>query len=140
MDSSEDTQEMTRMLASERQRLAEMVELAPFCMMVMNGPALVIVAVNPTAGRVLAGGEDVKERPFDGAFSRDGWLVEGVRAAYRDDTTWTSGPRPIATPDGAAGDGGKRTFIFTAVPAHEDGKVDGVVLYGVDVTGWPEHA
>jgi two-component system CheB/CheR fusion protein len=89
---SAELQELTRILGGERGRLAEMVELAPFCMMIMKGPALYIDALNPTCLRLLAT-EDAQQHPFEEILSREPWLVEGVRQSYRDDKVWTSEPR-----------------------------------------------
>jgi hypothetical protein len=106
-------------------------------MMIMKGPALYIDALNPACLRLLAT-EDAQQHPFEEILSREPWLVEGVRQSYRDDKVWTSEPRKIAFRAGPDA-GQQRTVVFTAVPTHEDGKVDGVVLYGEDVTG-PPHA
>ena len=127
-------QDLTRILGSERARLAEMVELAPFCMLVMKGTALLIDAVNPAAASVLAT-EEARHRPFEEMFARDTVLVEGVRRAFRDDHQWSSGVREVDVKQGASTI--RRTYIFTAIPTHDDSKVDGVVLYGEDVTGMP---
>ena len=127
-------QDLTRILGSERARLAEMVELAPFCMLVIKGPALLIAALNPAAARVLTT-EETRHRPFEEVFARDTALVEGVRRAFRDDHPWTSDPREVDVKQDAGTV--RRTYLFTAIPTHEDGKVDGVVLYGEDVTGLP---
>jgi two-component system, chemotaxis family, CheB/CheR fusion protein len=130
---SSELQEMTRILSSERARLAEMVELAPFCMMIMKGPALYIHALNPASARVLAS-EDTHHQPFEEVLVHDTVLVEGVRNAYRNDHVWTSGARKVSLRSGPDA-GTERMFVFTAIPTHDDGKVDGVVLYGDDVTG-----
>jgi two-component system CheB/CheR fusion protein len=130
---SSELQEMTRILSGERGRLAEMVELAPFCMMIMKGPGLYIDALNPASTRVIAN-EDVLHRPFEEVLAEDAVLVEGVRQAFRNDHVWMSGARKVKLRLGPD-TGTERMFVFTAVPTHEEGKVDGVVLYGDDVTG-----
>ncbi len=130
---SAELHDLTRILTSERARLAEMVELAPFCMMVIKGPALLIDALNPMASRVL-GVEDARTRPFEDV-ARDTHLVEGVRGAYRENRAWTSSAREVTLKHG--GSIVQSKFVFTAIPTHEDGKTDGVVLYGEDVTTTP---
>jgi len=130
---SGELQELTRILSSERARLGEMVELAPICMMVMKGPALYIDALNPACGRLLPMDEAL-HRSIDEVLARDTDLVEGIRTAYREDRVWASDPRMLPLRVGP--DAGKEhPFVFTAVPTHDEGKVDGVVLYGEDVSG-----
>src|SRR6185436_2388972 len=51
---SSELHEITHTLGSERTRLTRMVELAPFCMMILKGPGLFIDSFNPAATRVLA--------------------------------------------------------------------------------------
>jgi two-component system CheB/CheR fusion protein len=130
---STELHDVTRILGGERVRLAEMVELAPFCMMVLKGPGLIVAAFNPASTRVLAN-ENAFHRPFEEVFARDASLIDGVRGAYRDDRVWRSDPRKITVREGAS-KGAEHTFVFTAVPTHEDGKMDGLVLYAEDVTG-----
>jgi len=111
-----------------------MVELAPFCMVVMKGPGLIIEVVNPVGSAVL-GADDAVHRPFEEIFTRDADLASAVRTAFREDKVWTGAPRDVTLArDGRRVD---RTFVFSAVPTHEEGKTDGIVLYGEDVTGAP---
>ena len=130
---STELQDMTRTLSRERARLAEMVELAPFCIMVLKGPGLVVDAVNPACARVLAG-DEVRGRPFEEVFAQDAALIDGVRRAFRDGSAWTSERRNVVLRGGTSA-GADRVFVLTAVATHEEGKVDGIVLYGEDVTG-----
>src|SRR5438477_1582063 len=130
---STELQDMTRTLSRERARLAEMVELAPFCIMVLKGPGLVVDAVNPACARVLAG-DEVRGRPFEEVFAQDAALIDGVRRAFRDGSAWTSERRTVVLRGGTSA-GAARVFALTAVATHEEGKVDGIVLYGEDVTG-----
>jgi two-component system CheB/CheR fusion protein len=132
---SSELHELTTSLRSERVRLAEMVELAPFCMMVLTGPGLVIDAFNPAATRVLAT-EDTRRRAFEEVFAGDPVLIDGVRGAYRHGSVWTSPRRVIHLREGESA-GAERSFRFIAVPARTDGAVDGIVLYADDVTGMP---
>jgi two-component system CheB/CheR fusion protein len=130
---SAELHDLTGTLSSERERLGEMVELAPVCMMVLRGPGLSVEAFNPASTRVLAN-EDALHHPFEEVFAADPVLIDGVRKAFRDDTVWVSAPTTIKIRRGAI-KGTDRLFLFTAVPSHEDDKVTGIVLYGEDVTG-----
>jgi hypothetical protein len=130
---STELHELTRTLGGERARLSEMVELAPFCMMVLSGPGLTVDAFNPASTRVLAN-EAALHHGFEEVFAADKPLIDGVRKAYRDDIVWTSAPTPIKVRGGSAR-GDERVYVFTAIPSHEDDKVTGIVLYGEDVTG-----
>jgi two-component system CheB/CheR fusion protein len=132
---SAELHDMTRILGSERARLSEMVELAPFPMMVLKGSGLMVEAFNPASTRVLAN-EEALHHPFEEVFASETVLLDGVRGAYRDDTVWTSSPTKVRLRSGGH-KGTDRVFVFTAVPSHEEGKVAGVVLYGEDVTGFP---
>jgi len=123
---------MTRILGGERARLSEMVELAPCCMVVVKGPELRIEAANPAAARLFDLGE-VRDRAVEEVLGSDVPLVEGLRAAYREDRVWTSGPRTIVPRAGDAAH--PRTLLFTVVPTHDEEQTDGIVLYGEDVTG-----
>src|SRR5437763_8097994 len=107
--------------------------MAPYVLMIMKVPGPFIDALNPASKRVIAA-EDSQHRPFEEVLSDDAVLVDGVRNAFRNDRLWTSGPRKLKLRSGPDS-GTERTFVFTAVPTHDDGKVDGIVLYGDDVTG-----
>jgi two-component system CheB/CheR fusion protein len=130
---SSELHELTRTLSGERVRLAEMVELAPFCMMILKGPGLVVDSFNPAATRILAT-EDAAGRAFEEVFAADAALIDGVRGAYRSGTAWTSPRRALRLRTGDAS-GEERVFRFVAVPTRLDGTADGIVLYGDDVTG-----
>jgi two-component system, chemotaxis family, CheB/CheR fusion protein len=126
---------LTRTMTGERGRLARMVELAPFCMMILKGPGLVIDDFNPAATRVLAT-EESRGRTFEEVFAADSVLIDGVRGAYRRGTAWTSPRRRIELRQGE-GEGETREFRFIAVPTQIDGATDGVVLYGEDLSALP---
>ena len=127
-------QDLTRSLADERRRLSEMVELAPFYIMVLRGPALIVEAFNPRYARMLEG-RDVVGRPLEevSAVAELSDAVSLVREAYHQDRARVT-PRMRAR---VPGDGGKpvaRDLIYTIVPSHDsEGRVDGVVLYAEDV-------
>ncbi len=130
---STELHDLTRTLGSERARLAGMVELAPFGMMILKGPGLVIDAFNPAATRVLVT-EDAGGRAFEEVFSADPVLIDGVRGAYRTGSVWTSPRRTIRLREGSSS-GDERTMRFIAVPTRIDDAADGMVLYADDVTG-----
>jgi len=129
---SSELHELTHVLTGERGRLARMVELAPFCMMILKGPGLLIDSFNPAATRVLAT-EETRGRTFEEVFAADAVLIDGVRGAYRTGTTWTSPRRRIELRRGESR-GEPRDFRFIAVPTELDGATDGVVLYAEDLS------
>ncbi len=135
---STELQELTRTLSSERVRLAGMVEMAPFGMMILKGPGLVIDAFNPAATLILAT-EDAGGRGFEEVFAADPVLIDGVRGAFRSGSAWTSPRRAIHLREGSSS-GDERTYRFIAVPMRTDGTPEGVVLYAADVTGLREDA
>jgi PAS domain-containing protein len=126
---------LTRTLSGERGRLGRMVELAPFCMMILKGPGLVIDSFNPMATRVLAT-EESRGRTFEEVFAADPVLIDGVRGAYRSGTAWTSPRRRIKLRQGE-GEGDERDFRFIAVPTQLDGATEGVVVYAEDLSALP---
>jgi uncharacterized protein YukE len=132
---STELHEMTHTLSGERGRLSRMVELAPFCMMILKGPGLVIDAFNPAATRVLAT-EETRGHTFEEVFAADAVLIDGVRGAYRSGTPWTSPPRRVKLRQGE-GEGEDREFRFIAVPTELDGVTDGIVLYAEDLSALP---
>jgi two-component system CheB/CheR fusion protein len=132
---SSELQELTGTLTGERLRLAKMVELAPFCMMILKGPALLIDAFNPSATRVLAT-EEARGHPFEEVFASDAVLIDGVRNAYRTGAVWTS-PRRLITLREGEGSGEKREFRFVAVPTEMEGTTEGIVLYAEDLSALP---
>ena len=130
-------QELTIMLESERVRLSEMVELAPFYIMVLRGPGLIVEAFNPRYTKLL-GGHVVQGRPLDEVFELF-WdagiaIVRLAREAYIQDSIRTTARTLIHLPkvNGKAIDS---YFVYTIVPSHDAfGKVTGVVIYAVDET------
>ncbi len=132
---SNELHDLTRTLAGERGRLARMVELAPFCMMILKGPGLLIDSFNPAATRVLAT-EHAEGRAFAEVFAGDSVLARGVHEAYRTGTTWTSPRRQVTLRQGE-GRGEDRPFRFIAVPTETEGVTDGVVVYAEDLSALP---
>jgi two-component system CheB/CheR fusion protein len=64
---TQDLQDVLETLASERVRLSEMIELAPFYILVLRGPSLNVEACNTRYARLLAGREYLG-RPVDEVF------------------------------------------------------------------------
>ncbi|HYF64733.1 MAG TPA: CheR family methyltransferase, partial [Herpetosiphonaceae bacterium] len=129
-------QKLSAMVESERVRLAEMVELAPFHIMVLQGPNLVIEALNPHYARALEGrkvnGKTLEE--IAGAFWPGLEPLAMAREVYFNNTVMTSGPLPALVPD-ETGAITERLFAYTLVPTHNAaGMVDGVVMYAIDET------
>ena len=130
-------QETTALLESERVRLAEMVELAPFYIMVLRGPKLLVEAFNPRYARILRGRE-IQGRPLEIVFEL--FWEEGipiVRTAHevyeRGITRMT--PRIRTRLPNINGEYNESYFVYTLVPSHDaSGKVAGVVIYAVDET------
>ncbi|HET6899548.1 MAG TPA: hypothetical protein VFK70_14430, partial [Vicinamibacteria bacterium] len=132
---STELNDLTQMLTGERARLGRLVELAPFCMIILKGPALLIEAFNPAATRVLAT-EQTRGRTFEEVFASDAVLIDGVRGAYRSGAAWTSPRRRITLRQGE-GQGQEREFRFIAVPTQLEGATEGVVLYAEDLSALP---
>src|SRR5256886_12907728 len=130
-------QEATIMLESERGHLAEMVELAPFYIMVLRGPNLIVEAYNPSYAQILKGRE-VHGRPLEIVFEL--FWEEGipiVRAAHE---VFRQGimqmtPRVLTRVPNTNGGYSESYFVYTLVPSHDaGGKVSGVIIYAVDET------
>ena len=123
-------QELTRFLTGERRRLAETVEQAPFDIMVLRGPELLVESMNPRLG-ILFGKGDPLNHPFEVECTAP--VLEPVRAgtrkAFRGGRAWQGEPVRFGEP------GSERVFQFSAIPTHSgNGDVDGVVVYVEDVT------
>jgi two-component system CheB/CheR fusion protein len=128
-------QELTRMLTGERVRLTEIVEKAPFYVLVLRGPALQVDTVNPPLAAMFYDGP-VGNRPFDDVCTDTALapLRSGVRRAFADGRPWYSEWIPLDR------GGQRRSYQFTAVPTHDaDGSVSGVVVYVEDVTDRQVH-
>ena len=118
------------MLTGERGRLSEIVEQAPFQVMVLRGPGLLLETMNPPLA-ALFHTDSTANRPFD-EICTDLALEPvriGVRRAFVEGRPWYSEWLRVGSGDG------ERYYQFSGVPTHEqEGKVDGVVLYAEDVT------
>jgi two-component system CheB/CheR fusion protein len=133
-------QELTSILESERGRLAEMVELAPFYILVLRGPTLIIEAYNPRYAH-LVDARSVQGRPLDEVIDLF-WeagveIVHLARDAYRTDKTQTT-PRILTRlprVQDLHGEQIESYFTYTIVPSHDSsGRVDGVIIYALDET------
>lgn len=132
-------QALSTMLESERKHLAEMVEFAPFYMMVLSGPHLIVEAYNPNYARLIEQ-QAVQGHPLDEVidqFWENGLeIVHLARDAYR--LAVPQKKRRIQTHLRHSQDQAGNTalyFSYTAVPSrNSNGKVDGVLLYALDET------
>jgi two-component system CheB/CheR fusion protein len=127
-------QELNRVLTGERVRLSEMVELAPFYIVVLRGPSLLVDAMTPPSSG-LFGGREALGLPFEDVCLGPALepLLAGVREAFRRDRRWASGRLLTALP--GSDDRGPRELVYSVAPSHDaDGRVVGVVIYGEDVT------
>jgi two-component system CheB/CheR fusion protein len=134
---SGELQELATMLESERCRLAEMVELAPFYILVLRGPHLRVEAFNSGYARLL-GGYDVRGRPLEEVaqyfWNTDTRIVDLAREVYLHDSPRTS-PRLLSMFVSRRGEPSEHIFVYRIVPNHDHaGQVVGVVLYAIDVT------
>jgi hypothetical protein len=114
-------QELNRVLAGERRRLSEMVELAPFHIAVLRGSTLSVEAAN-SASLQLFKVEDALGRPFEEVCRGPAFepLLQGAREAFRRDRPWNSAR--IATPVERPGaEPAVRELVYTVVPTHDAG-------------------
>jgi two-component system, chemotaxis family, CheB/CheR fusion protein len=134
---SAEMQELTTLLQNERVRLLEMVELAPFDLIVLRGANLTIEAFNQRYARLLEGREilgrplaEVSELLWNGG----GQLLQLARKAFKQDSTSTT-PRMRAHLPQAEGEARESYFVYTIVPTHDTlGRVTGVIIYAIDQT------
>jgi two-component system CheB/CheR fusion protein len=130
-------QELTTTLESERVQLAEMVGLAPFYIMVLRGPNLLVEAFNPRYARLLSE-QEVLGRPLEVVFELF-WetgipLVRLTHEVYQQNVTRITS-RMLTPVPGPDGEFTANYFVYTLVPSHDAfGKVSGVIIYAVDET------
>lgn len=127
--------ETGKSLADERVRLTEMVELAPFYILVLRGQGLLIEAFNAISSGLL-GGREVIGQPFAEIFVEPEMaeLVNLAREAYRTDESRTSSRIRTRLSD-QRGKVTESYFVYTIVPTHDrEGKVDGLMIYAEDVS------
>jgi signal transduction histidine kinase len=118
-----------------------MVELAPFYILVLRGPTLIVEAYNPRHARYLDG-RAVQGRPLDEVIDLF-WeagveIVHLARDAYRTDTIFTTHRMLThlpSTKDAHNSNALEAYFEYTIVPSHDtQGKVDGLIIYATDET------
>ncbi len=132
-------QEVAQTLDSERVRLAEIVELAPFYILVLRGPNLVVEAFNPNYAYMLEG-RVVQGRPVDEVMELF-WktqlgmtLIQQAREVYQRDEVRTL-PRAHITSQQQQDEHDETYFVYTLVPSHDvHGHVNGVIIYARDET------
>lgn len=139
---SSELQEMTSILENERVRLAEMVELAPFYILVLRGPSLIVEAYNPRYTKLLEERE-VLGRPLEAVIDLL-WepeanfpLLRFAREVYIQDTPKTIPSIHTFEPEAQDTHAGQREgyFSYTIVPSHNvSGRVNGVIIYTADET------
>ncbi|HEY5002191.1 MAG TPA: ATP-binding protein, partial [Ktedonobacteraceae bacterium] len=136
-------QELTTVLGNERVRLSEMVEFAPFYILVLRGPALTVEAYNPRYARFLeepdVQGHALEEvidlfwEPNAGfaltRLARDVYVKELPKTLSRIRTILPG------TRQGTSSEQREGYFSYTLVPSHNaSGHVDGVIIYASDET------
>ena len=129
-------QEMTHMLDNERARLLEMVELAPFSVLVLRGPRLLVEAFTPRFAPGVEPGA-VQNRSLDDVFDlfwQDGAaMVRLVHEVYNQNVTHTTARVLSRFPKEEAAE--ERYVVYTLVPSHDAaGRVSGVLIYALDET------
>ena len=130
-------QELATLLESERVRLAEMVELAPFYMLVLRGPRLLVEAFNPRFARLMEGrlvqGHSLDE-VFEVFWESGMTIVHLAHEAYLRDSVRTT-PRMMTHVLKDQSEFEENYFVYTIVPTHDANEnVSGVIIYSVDET------
>ncbi len=131
-------QELAQTLDSERVRLAEIVELAPFYILVLRGPNLIVEAFNPSYAHMLES-RVPQGHPVDEVMDLF-WetqlgmkLIQQAHEVYQRDEIRT-------LPSTHTGSYQQNTqeesyFVYTLVPSHDiQGHVNGVIIYALDET------
>jgi two-component system CheB/CheR fusion protein len=139
---SSELQEMTAILENERVRLAEMVELAPFYILVLRGPSLIVEAYNPRYTNLLEERE-VLGRPLEEVIDllwkpdAEFPLLRFAREVYIQDAPKTIPRIHTFEPEAQDIHAGQREgyFSYTIIPSHNaSGRVNGVIIYTADET------
>jgi two-component system CheB/CheR fusion protein len=128
-------QELMVILESERTRLSEIVQLAPFYITVLRGRNLTVEAFNPRYARLLEGRTIVGESfasVTEHFYGVDYTVIDLAREVYHTDTTRTT-RRVLTDLPNESGEMREHYLVYTLVPIHDVmGRVNGVVIYGVD--------
>jgi two-component system, chemotaxis family, CheB/CheR fusion protein len=128
-------QETAKSLADERVRLTEIIELAPFDVMILRGPGLVVEAANARLGW-LPRAREITGHPVADIFHDPEMaeLVSVIREAHRLDQVGRATYIYHQAPE-KGGEPVERCCDYTIVPTHNSaGEVSGVVIYAEDVT------
>jgi two-component system CheB/CheR fusion protein len=136
-------QEVANTLDSERVRLAEIVALAPFYIMVLLGPRLIVEAYNPNYDRIL-GNREAYGKPLDEVMELF-WniqlgktLVRQAHEVYQHNETRTL-PR-VQMSSSSQEESEENFFVYTLSPSHDSyGRVNGVIIYALDETEQHTH-
>ena len=125
-------QELNHILESERVRLSEMVELAPFTILVLHGPRLLVEAYTPSSVISLEFSV-IQNRPLDEVFEhfwQDG--TDMVNLAHQ---AYEQNEKQAVTKSIEEGSDIRRHVVYMFVPSHDaSGRVSGVMIYSVDET------
>jgi len=132
-------QELATLLENERGRLAKTVELAPFYILVLRGPNLIVEAYNPHYARSIEN-RPVLGQPLDKVIDLF-WdmgleILHLARDTYRLDVPLDrNGVLTAFLKHNWNKEQTKAYFTYTSVPSHDTSdKVDGVVIYALDET------
>ncbi len=129
-------QEVAQILDSERVRLAEIVELAPFYILVLRGPTLIVEAYNPNYAHILEGRtalghpvNEVMELFWEAQLGMT--LIQQAREVYQRDEIRTL-PHTL-TPSQTQDEQEESYFVYTLIPSHDiHGHVNGIIIYALD--------
>ena len=135
-----DLQEQYALLEREHAHLVEVIERAPFSVMVLRGPDLVVETLNSHYTRQLKG-QEVLGRPLKDVaelfWGTDLPMVDLVNEVYQQDATRTI-PKIRTDLLQTPGESGERCLVYTLVPSHDaSGNVSGVIIYATDETEQP---
>jgi two-component system CheB/CheR fusion protein len=123
-------QELNHILESERIRLSEMVELAPFTILVLRGPRL-LVEVYTLCSVTSLEFSVIQNRPLDEVFEH--FWQDGAALVNLAHQAYGQNERQTVTRSSEEGPDVKRHVVYTFVPSHDaSGRVSGVTIYSVD--------
>ncbi|GAC1381540.1 MAG: hypothetical protein NVSMB33_08280 [Ktedonobacteraceae bacterium] len=130
-------QELSDMLEGERVRLTEMVTLAPFYIMVLRGPGLVVEAVNAGYTQQLEG-QTVQGRPLaevaEVFWQNSKTFVHLAHEVYQQNVMRTM-PKVPTHMHKASNEWLGSYFVHRLIPSHDaEGRVSGVIVYSINET------